>query len=48
MGTVGTSHHDVKEEIQMTKFMSVRVPMHDAGAELPVVVLRRLYPEGHK
>ena len=37
MGTVGTSHHDVKEEIQVTKFMSMRVPMRDTGAERLVV-----------
>ena len=36
MGTVGTSHHDVKGEMQITKFMSMRVPMHDTGAELLV------------
>ena len=42
MGTAGTSHHDVKGEIQITKFMSMRVPMHDTGAELLVVVLKGL------
>lgn len=42
MGTVGTSHHDVKREMQITKFMSMRVSMHDTGAELPVVARKRL------
>ena len=42
MGTAGTSHHDVKEEIQITKIMSMRVPMRDTGAELRVVVMKRL------
>ena len=42
MGTVGTSHHDVKGEIQITKFMSMRVPMRDTGAELLVVARKRL------
>jgi hypothetical protein len=42
MGTVGTSHHDVKGEMQITKFMSMRVPMHDTGAELLVVARKRL------
>ena len=42
MGTAGTSHHDVKEEIQITEFMSMRVPMRDTGAELFVVVKKYL------
>lgn len=42
MGTVGTSHHDVKGEIQITEFMSMRVPMRDTGAERLVVVRKRL------
>jgi hypothetical protein len=42
MGTAGTSHHDAKEEIQITKFMSMRVPMRDTGAELLVVARKRL------
>ena len=42
MGTAGTSHRDVKEDIQITKFMSMRVPMRDTGAELLVVVMKRL------
>ena len=42
MGTAGTSHRDVKEEIQVTKFTSMRVPMRDTGAELLVVVMKRL------
>ena len=42
MGTVGTSHHDVKAEMQMTKFISMRVPMRDTGAELLVVVIKHL------
>lgn len=41
MGTTGTSHHDAKEEIQITKIMSMRVPMRDTGAELLVVVRKR-------
>ena len=42
MGTAGTSHHDAKEEIQVTRFTSMRVPMRDTGAELLVVVMKRL------
>ncbi len=42
MGTAGTSHHDVKEEIRITKIMSMRVPMRNTGAELLVVVMKRL------
>ena len=42
MGTAGTSHHDAKGEIQITEFMSMRVPMHDTGAELFVVVRKYL------
>ena len=42
MGTVGTSHHDVKGEMQMTKFISIRVPKRDTGAELLVVVMKHL------
>jgi len=42
MGTVGTSHHDVKGEMQITKFMSMNVPMRDSGAELFVVARKRL------
>lgn len=42
MGTTGTSHHDVKEEIKMTKFMNMRVPMRDTGAEQFVVVMKGL------
>jgi hypothetical protein len=42
MGTVGTSRHDEKGDIQITKFMSIRVPMHETGAELFVVVRKRL------
>ena len=42
MGTAGTSHRDVKGEIQVTKIMSMRVPMRDTGTELLVVVMKRL------
>lgn len=42
MGTAGTSHRDVKGEIQVTKFMSMRVPKRDTGAELFVVVRKYL------
>jgi len=42
MGTTGTSHHDVKGEWQITEMMSLRVPMHDTGAEQLVVVRKRL------
>ena len=42
MGTVGTSHHDVKGEMQITKLISMRVPMRDTGAELLVVVMKRM------
>ena len=42
LGTTGTSHHDDKGEIQVTKFMSMRVPTHDTGAELFVVVKKYL------
>jgi len=34
--------------MQITKFMSMRVPMRDTGAELLVVARKRLYPKGHK
>ena len=42
MGTVGTSRHDDKGDIQITKFMSIRVPMHGTGTELFVVVMKCL------
>ena len=42
VGTAGTSHHDVKGEIQITELMSMRVPMRDTGAELLVVVRKYL------
>lgn len=42
LGTTGTSHHDDKGEIQVTKFMSMRVPTHDTGAELFVVAKKYL------
>jgi len=42
MGTVGTSRHDDKGYIQITKFMSIRVPMHETGTELFVVVMKGL------
>lgn len=42
MGTTGTSHHDVKGERRITEIMSLRVPMHDTGAEQPVIVRKHL------
>ena len=39
---MGTSRHDEKGEIQITEFMSMRVPMHETGAELFVVVKKCL------
>ena len=39
---MGTSRHDEKGEIQITEFMSMRVPMHETGAELFVLVMKRL------
>lgn len=42
MGTTGTSHHDVKEEMRITEIMSVRVSMRDTGAEQFVVVRKHL------
>ncbi len=42
MGTAGTSRHDAKGEIQVGETISVRVPMHDTGAELFVVVMKCL------
>ena len=42
MGTAGTSHYGVKGEIQITELMSMRVPMHDTGTELFVVVRKHL------
>jgi hypothetical protein len=42
VGTGGISHHDAKGEIQITEFMSMRVPMRDTGTGLLVVVMKRL------
>ena len=42
MGTAGTSYRDFKEEIQVTKIMSMRVPMRDTGTEQLVVVMKHL------
>lgn len=42
LGTAGTSHHNAKEEVQVTEFMSMRVPMCDTGTEQLVVVLKCL------
>ena len=42
LGTAGTSRYDDKGEMQVTEFISMRVPRHSTGAELPVVVRKRL------
>jgi len=39
---MGTSRHDEKGDIQITEFMSIRVPKHETGAELFVLVMKRL------
>jgi len=42
MGTAGTSHRNAKGEIQVTEFMSMRVPMWDTGTEQLVVAMKCL------
>ncbi len=39
---MGTSHQGDKGEIQVTEMASMRVPIPDTGAELPVVVKKFL------
>ena len=42
MGTAGTSHYDVKGDMQVAESMSIRVPKHNTGTELFVVVKKCL------
>jgi hypothetical protein len=42
LGNVGTGRADVKGEIQAVSAVRMRVPMQRTGAELLVVVMKRL------